>query len=266
MQGLCIAWLYPAISLVWIGFAPAGLRSSDDAAIAAALNGAQAIAVLLTIFTVLIGGIWALRTWEYLPAGELTSTGRRSIGPFGHAAAAPVVVVATVAAIVIGRGAPLFGAASLLAVISGCYAGLLLPRWLLRAPLDRAFPVAAFSAAMIFQVTIGWLHVLRPRGQLAPLLLVEGLILSWAAIAAARAVSSVGADFAPATSRPPAEIGSVVADSVSRASAVAVAVAAGSVDDAAMAAARADQPAEAAVDLVSQAPALPSLPGPAVGH
>lgn len=204
MQALCIAWLYPAISMVWAGFASSGLRSVDDEAVSAAVDRSQAVAVLLAIFTCLIGCIWAVRTWAYLPASELWRTRRRLSGPVGHVAAAVAVVPAVVGSVAVGRSSSLFLPLTTLACVVGCYAGLLLSRWLLRAPLERAFPVAAFSAAMMFQITVGWMHVVSPNGPLAALIVVEGLTLSWAAVAAARAVAATTVDLvSPVPALPP---------------------------------------------------------------
>jgi hypothetical protein len=84
------------------------------------------------------------------------------------------------------------------------------------------------------------MHVVNPGGRLSALLVVEGLALAWAAIAAARVIAMVEPARQPV--QIPAERGEAV-----------VQVAAAS-------------DAEATVDLISQAPALQSLPEPAVGH
>lgn len=258
MQALCVAWLYPAVSLVWSGFASIGLRTADDGEIAASLDRAQAIAVLLAIFTMLVGGIWAVRTWEYLPVSALTRKRGHLTGPIGHLLAIPVALGAALgAAIIESLAMPL----ATVAGAAGCYAGLLLPRWLLRAPLGRAFPIAAFSAVVMFQITLGWMHVLTPSASTSALLIVEGLGLAWAAVAAARSIASV-AELAAVIASAAAPIPATLPDSAASVGidqhAEGVLAGIGLTSD--------DQGQDTTVDLLNPVPGLPSLPEPAVGH
>ncbi len=220
MRVLCCAWLVPAVSSVWIGFAAVGLRDVPAPDLARALGRTQAVVVLLAIFTALTGGIWALRTWPSLrarPRASGDSRWRTWRAPASHGAA----LLASGGAIAVARSVPtgtsaMFAAAALLA----CYGGLAPARWLLRSPLANPFPLAALSAGITFQLTVGWLHALAPDGPLSAALVIEGLALAWMATSAARAAPLVGR---------PVEAGRV--------------------------------PGE-----VSQAPARPSLPEPAVGR
>lgn len=255
---MCIAWLYPAVSLVWAGSGTLGLWSMSEADVRATLDRAQAVAVLLAIFTVLVGGIWAVRAWPYLPTSAFSRTRSRWNGPLAHGVAVPVAVAAALACLAAdGRVVPLMA----LAGAAGCFAGLIIPRWLLQAPLPHATPLAGFSAAIVTQVTLGWLPVLNPNGFQAVIVVVNGLVLAWAAVVGARAVTIQ-------------ETGPLSAASVGLPVGAfsPAAKAAGSDELMAKAAAgpRTTAPAEtinnSEADQVSQAPALPSLPKPAVGH
>ena len=237
MQALCVAWLIPAIGLVWTGFAATGLRSLTEAEATASLERLQAMVVMLGIFSVPIGCIWALRTWSHIPSLTVIESKRRMAGPLGHLVSLGVSALAVLGLLAVGVST---SSVAWVAALSGCHAGLLLTRWLQYAPLVRSFPVVVLSAGAVAQTTVGWMHVVNPGGRLSALLVVEGLALAWAAIAAARVVAMV--EPAQRSVQIPVEHGEA-----------AVQVAAAS-------------DADATVDLISQAPALQSLPEPAVGH
>jgi hypothetical protein len=158
-------------------------------------------------------------------------------GPLGHLVSLAISALAVFGLVAVGVTASRL---AWVAALAGCHAGLLLTRWLQYAPLVRSFPVVVLSAGAVAQTTVGWMHVVNPGGRLSALLVVEGLALAWAAIAAARVIAMVEPARQPV--QIPAERGEAV-----------VQVAAAS-------------DAEATVDLISQAPALQSLPEPAVGH
>ena len=223
MRLLCVAWLGPAVALVWIGFGSIGVRSIPPGELDMALDRVQAAAILLALFSTLIGLLWALRTMDYLPTASRVGTGSAIFGRSSHAAAAALSLLACPFAT---AGGLVAGVAAVIASFAGFYALSFVARWLLLAPVEHAFPLATLAAGAAFQVTVGWLHVLHPTGPLAPLLVVEGLVLAWTAVAAARIVD--------------------VADSP-----VPATVAAGDI---------------ATVETVSQAPAQQSLPEPAVGR
>ena len=237
MQALCVAWLIPAIGLVWTGFAATGLRSLTEAEVTASLERLQAMVVMLGIFSVPIGCTWALRTWSHVPALTVIESKRAMAGPLGHLVALAISALAVFGLVAVGVTASRL---AWVAALAGCHAGLLLTRWLQYAPLVRSFPVVVLSAGAVAQTTVGWMHVVNPGGRLSALLVVEGLALAWAAIAAARVIAMGEPARQPV--QIPAERGEAV-----------VQVAAAS-------------DAEATVDLISQAPALQSLPEPAVGH
>lgn len=237
MRLLCLTWIVPAVSLVWIGFASVGLRNVEDAHLVRSLERVQAGATMLTIFGCLIGLIWALRTMDYLPAMRRIGSGSRLRGPISHLAAA---LLGVTTGLVATTGSTPRPGVTIVAVVSGLYAVSLVARWVLRSPLDPSLPLALLSLAAGFQLTVGWLHVMYPDGRLAPLLVVEGLALAWIALAAARVVAAVGS---PAGAAGSAATATVAPSTATAASGSAV-----------------------AVELISQAPAQPSLRGPAVGR
>ncbi len=260
MRALCMAWLYPAVSLIWAGLGTLGLRSMSEAGIRATLERAQAVAVLLAIFTVLVGCIWAVRTWPYLPTSGFSRIKRRWNGPLAHAAAVPAGGAAALACLATdGPVLPLI----LIAGAAGCFAGMIIPRWLRQAPLPQAKFLTAFSAALVAQVTLGWAPVLNPGGGLNALIVVtNGLVLAWAAIVGARAVTvqETGRPLTAASVGLP--VGSLsTATKAAGSDELLAEAAAGSRATPTVAAAQ-----DTESDRVSQAPALPSLREPAVGH
>lgn len=201
------AWLIPAVALMWIGLATTGLRSIDSASLGLALGRTQASVVLLTVFTVLTGASTFVRRPQ-LVAGDEGSVADRGWSWLGlHLLAASTAVFLAGA----GKGAQSLAPTLWpLAALCGFAGGLALPRALVRLSCPWAAPVAALAAGMVFQLTVGWLHVVHPAGMASPALIVEGLILAWAAVSASRSelgigtsassVSSVAA--APAIARP----------------------------------------------------------------
>lgn len=201
------AWLLPAASLIWIGLATTGVRETGEASLALALGRTQATSLLLAVFTVLIGASAVVRHRSVLdeagstPAGDAptdppgdqlapassrgpaSGDGIRLTWLAGHAAAAALALpMAAIAAVGLGRLEVVLP----IAAVSALAAGLALPRALLRCRSGRCGPLAALAVAVVFQLSIGWLHVVHPAGMASPLLAVEGVLLAWAATAAAR--------------------------------------------------------------------------------
>ena len=181
------AWLIPAAALMWIGLAATGLRAVDPSALGLALGRTQAMAVLLAVFTVLIGASAFVRRPQLVPAPPVDSGHRRgpspAPSPLLHLSALVTAAISILAAGALGSaGSALWS----LAALSAFAAGLYLPRALVRLPCPWAGPLAALAAGMVFQLTVGWLHVVHPAGMASPALIIEGLILAWASVAAAR--------------------------------------------------------------------------------
>lgn len=181
LRVLCGAWLVPAASLIWVGLATTGLRSISPASLALALGRTQAVAVLLAIFTTLIGASVCARQ----PRRPRPVEPDAGADPWlaGHA----VAVVLAALAILVGVGlrslTPFLWP---VAAVAGFAAALALPRALLRIRGVWTAPLAALAVGMAFQLTIGWLHVANPAALASPILIVEGLVLAWAAASAAR--------------------------------------------------------------------------------
>jgi hypothetical protein len=90
---VCLAWLGPAVSMIWIGFGQLGLRPADAAGLADSLDRVQAAAMMLTIFGTLLGLIWALRTWSYLPSVTRVALVDGRLGVTSHLLAGAVAGV-----------------------------------------------------------------------------------------------------------------------------------------------------------------------------
>jgi hypothetical protein len=186
---LCGAWLVPATSLIWIGLATAGLRTISEASLAEALGRTQAAAVILAVFTLLIGAsVFVRQTAPLLPADESAPTDGLAGGPSGpwlavHAVLLLVALPAVPLGLLVASLAPLLWT---LAALAGFAGALALPRALLRFPEAWSGPLAALAVGIVFQLTVGWLHVVHPVGVASPVLVAEGLILAWAAASAAR--------------------------------------------------------------------------------
>lgn len=183
---MLFGWVLMAAALIWAGFAAVGLRSVEVAAQVRMLERIQAAGVLLAIFSVVIGAIWTLRAIDLFPGYRVPArpglTGR--LVPAGAAAVAAVVLPAAS----FGDGP------SLLAPVvawSAFLAGLAVLGPLSQAPVTRAYTLTAFAAVALFQLTVGWLHLLRPTGPLTAALIVQGLLLAWTAIAASREIGAV---------------------------------------------------------------------------
>lgn len=177
---LCGAWLVPAASLIWIGLATTGLRHVGDSSLAIALGRTQALAVLLAVFTALIGANVCVRH----PRPLRPARGDRSgLWLLGHGAALSLAAPALLLGAVAESLAPLLWP---LAAVAGFAAGLGVPRALLRIPGVWSGPLAALSVGVTFQVTIGWLHLIHPAALASPVLIAEGVVLAWAAASAAR--------------------------------------------------------------------------------
>ena len=237
MQALCLAWIIPAIGLLWTGFANIGLRSVAAADLVSSVGRIQAMVVMLAIYTVPLGSIWALRAWPSIHGLAALKSDRWWLRPSVHLISLVVAVVALVAARLLGSNsatasvsASLAGPLVLFGSVAGFNAGLLIPRWLRHAPLHRTFPTVVLSFGVVFQATLGWQHLVSPGGFMSPLLVVEGLGLTWAAIAATRSIASLKSPISLVSSVPEEELET------------------------------------SSVEAVSQAPALQSLPKAAVGR
>ena len=216
LRALSGAWLVPAASLIWVGLATAGLRSVEEGDLALTVGRIQAVSLLLGVFTLLFGAsVYVRRAVPVAPAS--TSPGRTDRSPGPGWLAGHVVLLAVVPPLVV-LGALVESVATLLwplAALAAFAGGLVLPRALLRFPEGWSGPMAALATGVVFQLTIGWLHVVHPTGLASPALVAEGLILAWAAASAARvdpfatpAPAPTGAEAADDTTRPRAEVSS----------------------------------------------------------
>ena len=184
MRMLCGAWLVPAASLIWIGLATTGIRRTSDASQALALGRTQATAIVLAVFTVLIGAsVFVRQSAAMVDVGVPRPKGIRSLWLWSHLIALGVAVPT----VLVGAAVETTATTLLpVAALTGFWAGLAIPRALVRHPGAWSGPLAALAVGISFQLTLGWLHVVHPSASPSPVLLIEGLILAWAAASAAR--------------------------------------------------------------------------------
>lgn len=181
LRVLCGAWLVPAASLMWVGLATTGLRSISEASLSLALGRTQAVVVLLTLFTMLVAASVCIRQPRRLrPAAR---PGGSTPWLAGHGVALGLAFLAVATGVALRSLTPFLWP---VAALSGFIAGLAVPRALLRIPGVWSGPLAALAVGASFQLTIGWLHVANPAALASPILIVEGLVLAWAAASAAR--------------------------------------------------------------------------------
>jgi len=177
-----LLWTLPASLLAIAGYRYVFDRPPAPL-VAAYVEVARAAVPLLTAFTLLIGGIWLVRSgrWQR-PArpGPLAWTVHVQFAAVGIVALGVAVEATGQAAVVLAT----------LAAVSGFIGGMALPRWLLAvgARADRALAGwAVLTLGMVFETTLGWLHSSAlidgasfVSGALA---LVRGLLLLAAVIA-----------------------------------------------------------------------------------
>lgn len=185
---LCLSWLVPGVALTWIGFGSMGIRTA--ATPLAPLEMVQAISALLFIFAAVMAAMWMVRVGDQLP----TYRRPRSRRPARGYLATAVLGLVALAALVAARTATGAGSASgpwyAIAAGAGFFFALGLLRPLAGAPVARPATVMAFAAACIYQVTVGWLHLLDPAGPYAITIVGQGLALIWTATAATREVGA----------------------------------------------------------------------------
>ncbi len=161
-------WMVPA-SLVLV----AGVRIIFDrppSPVATAyVELGRATAVLLAAFTLLIVGIWLVRSERPLPSlGALTGSWMSAAGHLRFATLSAVALLA----VPVAEPADMSLLLASLAALAGFVAGLMLPRWIVRIAADggpasmrlgwqqdRPVVCAAVLATLIvFEVTVGWWH------------------------------------------------------------------------------------------------------------
>lgn len=200
MRMLCGAWLVPATSLIWIGLAATEIRQTGDASHALALGRTQATAIVLAAFTVLTGASAFVRQPPVADlAGNRDANGSGDAGEWdtggrpGPALGTPWIWTHLFAAVLAVPTALVGAAVETLApvlfpvaALGGFWAGLAVARALVRYPGAWSGPLAALAGGISFQLTVGWLHLAHPSATASPILIMEGLILAWAAASAAR--------------------------------------------------------------------------------
>ncbi|MEM9651366.1 MAG: hypothetical protein AAGA65_04670 [Actinomycetota bacterium] len=186
---LCCLWLVPGVALTWIGLVALGIRTPGSGVARGSLEKIQAMSVMLIIFTVVVAAMWTIRVCDVLPAYRRPLRGRTLHRRSPEARLAQV-----------GLAGAIVGAGAIARTVNdptpwltiAAWAGFFLTVGLLRplatAPVVRPYVLMAFAAACLYQVTVGWIHVLDPTGPFAVTVVAQGLVLAWTATAAAREV------------------------------------------------------------------------------
>lgn len=194
MRMLAFAWLVPAISLCILGMTEvADLSIIEASDRVQRLHEVRAVVTLLSILTVLMGTIWALRSWDLLPGlGSIKQDSWR-LGPKFHGFALAVAAGAILAAPFVDGGTS--GLDLILwwtAAVAAFVGGSMLPRWLRQIGEFSSQSMAFFAAVIVYQLTIGWLHMVTWTAVGSIVLLVEGIAMAIFSVAAAFAVPAFG--------------------------------------------------------------------------
>lgn len=165
---IAFLWTVPA-SLVLVAGARIIFDRPPSPVATAYVDLSRAAAAVLAAFTLLIGGIWLVRSDRVLPSpGDLTGTWMNAAGHLRFAALSTIALVS--ALLIEPRGLSIVLAS--VAALAGLIAGLIVPRWIMRIAVadnpsavrigwerDRAVVCAAVLATLIvFEVTVGWWH------------------------------------------------------------------------------------------------------------
>ena len=183
---LCGLWLVPGIALTWIGFVSMGIRNPDSSATLRSLEKVQAGSLLLAIFTVVVAAMWAIRVGDRLPEYRGTLRRRSEEARFVHYSLGVMALAAFITAKLTGNAVPWFA----ISAWTGFFFAVGLLRPVAAAPVVRPYALSAFAVACVFQITVGWLHLLDPSGQFAMITVAQGLVLAWTATAALREIGA----------------------------------------------------------------------------
>lgn len=160
---LVLLWWAPALLMI-VGGGRLMLGATGPAELAGYLAVARGATVVLAIFTLLVGAMWVVRTWESVPGlYDASADDDLGVGPgeprselerFGlHSRFLVLALIAALAAPSLGA---LTDPAWLVAATCGFLSGLAIPRWLNRSGHQTARAFAALAVLMLFELTIGW--------------------------------------------------------------------------------------------------------------
>lgn len=183
---LCGLWLLPGVALTWIGFVSMGIRTPGADITLGSLEKVQALSLLLAIFTLVVAAMWAIRVGDQLPEYRRVLRRRSEEARFVHFSLGVMAVAAFVTAKLTGDAVPWFT----ISAWTGFFFVVGLLRPIAAAPVVRPYTLSAFAAACLFQITVGWLHLLDPSGQFAMITVAQGLVLAWTATAAVREIGA----------------------------------------------------------------------------
>lgn len=199
MRILTAIWLVPAIALLGLGLSAvldlAFLEGSfvSESNRAQRLHEVRAAVTLLSIFTVLGGAIWALRSWDLLPSLRSIRDDNWLFGLRFHCLA---LAVATGAVIVAPFAEGLATGANLIllwtAAVAACVGGALLPRWLRQIGQYSSQSMALFAGVIVYQLTIGWLHMFAWTTAGSVILVAEGMTMAIVSVVATVGVPGFG--------------------------------------------------------------------------
>ena len=192
MATVVVSWLIPAAALTLVGGGAVGRMEGLVGDAGAVHEWIRAVMVLLALFTLLLGAIWAIRTWP-ARGGRPASEPAHLLTVHGSLAAASIVLATT--AQTTGGDDRLWSAAA----VAALGAMMVVPRCVARV-WSVFSPITALAALVAWEMSVGWLQLLGSSILGSIVIVAEGLALAWCAAAAARVVWSA---------MPTAEIGVV---------------------------------------------------------
>lgn len=181
---LIACWFVPAAGQFVLGASGTlGVPVAPTDQVAHRLGLTWAVVIVLALPTLLFGARWIVVDWDQVPSW-------RGLGRGWVHGSAIVIMAATVPLVPMLRAmAPSLMALVLsVTAVSGLVGLSILPRWLAEVPARGFSLLAAFAAVVLFELTVGWLHLWFNGPAASALLAVEGLALAVASVGAALVV------------------------------------------------------------------------------
>lgn len=172
--------------LMTVGGTRALFGSINPIALTGYLAVARAAMVVLAIFTLLVGAMWVVRTWDHIPGLSALTIG--FWGNLGRwTTHLRFVVMATGCALVAPSLGSAAGFAWSVAATFAFIGGLLLPRWLTRSGHNGGVAFAWLGGLLGFELTVGWfvwsVAETLPAMAVAGFAIARGLALASAVLA-----------------------------------------------------------------------------------
>ncbi len=196
LQGLLALWFLPAAVQFVVGASAVfGLPAPGSDAIAQRVDLVWATVAILSLPTLLVGAMWAIRSWPSFPSGaEVPDRWAHGVGLTLCIACVPLLPMMT------SLAPSLLPIVLLFMATCGFVVGLYPARWVQGVGSREAEMLAAFLMVMAFQLSIGWFHLTTWGSATSLLLACEGAALAVTSLGSVRAVSAMTANVGtPAT-------------------------------------------------------------------